>query len=167
MFVFHQVDPSTLSAVLTHGLKRFSRGEKGADGLIMKTDAFLDERCPKIVKEQGVSRDNNIYAYLTDKESIIDITDGSQIPIKTFIAQSTQAVLRLDINPARCFVSDLDTYDALKAALEARGDPSKAEQLAESYWNKLTPLTNFEIGSIRRPEIMITYDIPADKLQQV
>ena len=129
------------------------------DGDIIKTDMFLDDKRPKQLEGQGISRDHNIYAYLYLNNQLIDIRTGNGIPLQDFISNSNQAVLKLEIDPQRCYVSDLDTYDSLKKAIEDGDNNAKLEQLAKSYWDKLIPLEEYRPHDILRPEIMITYDI--------
>lgn len=159
MKVYHEISPDAVGAALMNGLKRTSRGEKGSDDSIKKADAFLDAHCPAGLKELGLSRDNNLYAYISDDEDIVDIVDGSLVQLKDFISHSDQKVLEVRVEPRQCYVSDLDTYDALKNAIENNEDKQIVEQLAHSYWNKIKVLNQFNIGDIRRPEVMVTYDV--------
>lgn len=163
---YHETNPDILSAALVHGLRCTSRGDKGDDPAIKQTDDFLDALRPKLLLAAGVSRDDNLYAYLCIDESVVDITDGSLVARTKFIQRSTQAVLELEIDPRRCYVSNLDTYDALKDALTHYDTPA-AEKIAHSYWSSLTPLTDFTLSSIKRPELMITYDIPPHQLRHL
>lgn len=167
MKVYHEIQPDALEAALINGLIRASRGDKGADKAIIKTDQFLDAHCPRRLKDQAVSRDDNLYAYAHVDGSVIDITDGRHVPIGQFVAASSQRVLELDVDPEKCFVSDLDTYDALKAAIEAHRDQSVLDRLAKSYWNKVVKLSGFDPAVIRRPEIMITYDVQPDSIRTI
>lgn len=164
MKVYHEIRPETLESALKNGLVCTSRGDKGDDTAIVNTDKFLDNHLPRALAQQGVSRDNNLYAYVHTDGAVIDITNGAHVPIDTFVASSKQQVLELDIDPERCFVSDLDSYDALKSAFEHPTDQPKLELLAKSYWNKVTPLSQFNPSSIRRPEIMITYDVAPGRI---
>lgn len=165
MKAYHEIQPSMLEAILANGLLRTSRGEKGDDDAIIMTDQFLDACRPQLLIKQGVSRDNNLYAYVCVDNFIINITDGARVPLHAFIITSSQQVLELDINPQKCFVSDLDIYDALKSAIEAHEHQSNLDRLAKSYWAKIVSLSNFDTSIIRRPEIMITYDVPPDKIK--
>lgn len=166
MRAYHEVNPDSLGSVLTKGLYRVSRGEKGGDPLIKKTDNFLDERRPRVLKEQGLSRDDNIYAYIATDHGVIDIEDGKELSLGALKDKDDLPVLEIDIEPARCFVSNLDTYDAMKQALERHEEPAKLENVATAFWHNLVPLSQFTRGKIPRPEIMITYDIPANKIKK-
>ncbi|MNT09770.1 hypothetical protein D3C72_1445710 [compost metagenome] len=167
MIVYHEVNSDSLGAVLNSGLICTSRGSKGNDRSIIAADHYLDERCPVYLKERGMSRDNNVYAYVSSGDSIVDITNGDLIPLQEFISRSNQSVLELSVDASRCYVSDLDTYDAIMTALENHEDQYIIDQLASSYWNKIIVLKNFSLGSIRRPEIMITYDVPPSMVRLV
>lgn len=167
MIVYHEVNSNALGAVLNNGLTRTSRGSKGDDSSIVATDQYLDERCPVRLKEQGISRNNNVYAYVSTGGSIVDITSGGLTPLQEFISRSNQSVLELSVDTSRCYVSDLDTYDAIMTALENHEDQYIIDQLASSYWNKIIVLKDFSLGSIRRPEIMITYDVPPGMIRPI
>lgn len=161
MYAYHEVNPDALEATLTNGLKRDSRGDKGDDESIIKVDKLLDENCPEDLKGQGVSRQNNLYAYVQYDDHVISIDNGEPVPIDEFVSRSQQSVLRLQIDPKRCFVSDLDTYDAVKNALKQHVNQKIINELVKSYWDKLTPLPRYTHGTFSRPEIMVTYDVPA------
>lgn len=75
-------------------------------------------------------------------------------------------VLLLDIDPERCFVSNLDTFDKVKDTLTS-GNTKTAEQLAATYWQSLVPLTRYQWQQIRRPEVMIPYDITPEHISRV
>ena len=163
---YHEINPESLDGTLKHGLKCSSRGDKGDDQDIIKTDAFLDKYRPSGPEEANVSRDNNLYAYLVVNTKISDITDGKLIEITDFIANSDQVVLRLKIDPTRCFVSDLDKYDAIKKRIVKSEDLDELRPLAEQYWTQLQPLNQYKTSSIHRPELMITYDISPEDITQ-
>lgn len=164
MFAYHEITPPSLNSVLRDGLKRRSRGEKGDDSAIAQTDKYLDIHRPDVLRAANVSRDNNLYAYLAHKDMIIDITDGSYMPLDKFIRESQQVVLRLALDVTRCYVSDLDSYDTVKQAIENDHPNQILEQLATEYWQCVTPLASYREEAIRRPELMITYDIAADQI---
>ncbi|HEX8389885.1 MAG TPA: hypothetical protein VF597_00500 [Candidatus Saccharimonadales bacterium] len=88
MTAYHEIASDKAEDVLKHGLKRTSRGDKGDDQSIIKTDEFLDAHCPAELKDRGVSRDDNVYAYVCVDDAIVDITDGSIVPLKDFISRS-------------------------------------------------------------------------------
>ena len=161
MKAYHEVSADDLATILSNGLKKTSRGEKGDDKAIKATDEWLDAHRPDFLKKQGVCRDDNVYGYAKNGKNVIDITDGTAVPLETFISERRGAVLELTIDPKRCFVSDLDAYDALKAIILHDNERSLLSILAYSYWSKIRRLDEYKHGSIRRPEIMVTYDIPA------
>ena len=167
MIVYHEVSNDALDSVLEEGLVRTSRGEKGDDSSIAKTDELLDGNRPAALREIGISRDDNLYAYLSSDTSLIDITDGSLVPLDTFIKNSDGAVLALTINAPQCYVSDLDQYDAVKEAVENDNDIETLQEMSETYWNSLVPLDEFTPGDIDRPEVMIPYDILPENIEQL
>lgn len=162
MNAYHEVDPDSVESIIEHGLKRTSRGEKGDDSVIKQVDSLLDEQCPAPLRKAGVSRGSNVYAFVEDQGQIIRITDGKKVPIDTFVKTSDQKVLLLSVDPQRCYVSDLDMYDALKGRAENRTIPTK---LIQEYWTHVIRLDEYRQNHFRRPEIMITYDIAASDIQ--
>ncbi len=75
-------------------------------------------------------------------------------------------LIALDIDPVRCFVSHLDTYDVVQEAMKKDENESRLQDLAMSYWRKLIRLDRYD-ASIRRPEVMITYDVPPSAIEAV
>lgn len=159
MIAYHSLQASSLPQILEHGLKCTSRGAKGDDSDIAKTDHFLDAHRPAKLVEARISRDNNLYTYVAVDDKIIDITDGSLIPISTFIHQTDDVILQITINEQKCYVSDIDLFDTIKKAIEDNKDEQTLQNLATQYWYSLRPLTAFNMGDIRRPEIMIPDDL--------
>jgi hypothetical protein len=163
VIVYHEVDPDSLHNILNKGIKCASEGEKTKDKRIQKTDMFLDTHRPDSMVRAGVSRSNNLYGYPSMDNRIVDITNGEALTLSKFLNKNHRTLVKLQVEPSRCFVSDLDLYDTIKRALELDEQDSTREHLAEQYWHKLVPLNEFETGSIKRPEVVITYDIePAD-----
>lgn len=157
--IYHEIDPSSLEKILREGIKRTSQGDKSKDKAIQKLDLFLDTHRPQTIAGTNLSRSNNIYGYVSSGEKLIDITDGEQLSLGKFRTKSHKTIVHLTVDPARCYVSDLDLYDTLKRAMELNEQDSTRESLAVQYWNKLVPLEKFAFGTIRRPEVMVTYDI--------
>ena len=164
---YHELSAEALNDVLDNGLKRASRGDKGDDQDIIKTNKLLDSQLPTRLKRQSVSRDNNIYAYMCIDQSIIDITDGRLVPLDQFVASSRGQIIELTIDPSKCFVSDLDAFDRLKLAIKQHFDQSQIQLLVTEYWGKLIRLDDYRPLSIDRPEIMITYDMPASAIRRI
>lgn len=103
MKAYHVVSPDRLQSILTNGIAKESRSNKGDDKAVIKTDEYLDERRLNVLKEAIISHKN----------------------------------------------------------------PMTLETLAKSYWDKLIPLATFEINMIRRPEIMVTYDISPQDIRPI
>lgn len=167
MIVYHETNPSDKDSILRDGLKCTSRGEKGDESAIAKTDYFLDNYRPDTLRRAGVSRDNNLYAFVWRNNKIISITDGADIDVKEFVKNSDRLVLRLQVDPRRCFVSDLNAYDTVKKAIENKKDQHEIIELAQIYWDKVAALSSYELSSIGRPEVMVTYDVPASQIKVV
>ena len=164
---YHEIKSSSLSEVLENGLKCTSRGEKGDDHDIIQTDTLLDKYRPDSLRTAGVSRDNNLYAYTAVNGKIVNITDGTHVDIHDFVKKSRQTVLKLATDPRRCFVSDLDAYDRVIDAIKSHKSAESLKMLANEYWSRLTPLPKYKPSSMTRPEIMITYDIDPEDIEQL
>lgn len=163
---YHMVSSGQLASVLQHGLRQGTRGSKGSDQAIIDTDELLDELCPQHLISAGVSRAANIYAYLPDGEAVIDIADGVTKPPRDLADIQGHRLLRLEVFSDYCFVSDLDTYDAVLAAVRSDEHISTLQQLATSYWHKFTPLEGY-VQRFRRPELVITTNIGPQQVTPV
>lgn len=157
MTLYHKVSREALDDTLQHGLKRALRGKHGAADIIAITDQFLDQHRPADLRTNNVSRDQAIYAYIGTDHSITSIENGQEEPLSKHLQQD-DSLLKLTVDPKDCYVSDLDQFDAVKQALEA-DDPALAEERADHYWETVTPLSQYENDTFRRPEIIITKDI--------
>lgn len=167
MRLFHEIPKHSVTSILEEGLKRTSRGEKGNDDAIIKTDKLLDEYRPDRLLHANVSRDNNIYAYIGYSDTIIDITNDREVALARYVRASSNVLLELYIDQENCYVSDLELYDSIKNGVESGMSNKELLNKIEQYWQTLVPLNAFHLGSIRRPEVMITHDIPATQLQIV
>jgi hypothetical protein len=165
MFIYHVVNSDAVDAILKEGLKRVSRGEKGNDNAIIKTDAFLDNLRPQTIEMAGLSRNNNIYGYLPVKDRVIDIRDGKVVD-KEKIINSGNTLLQLTIDPKRCYISDLEIYDAIKDQFDSKKD-THLTRLASKYWSNVTRLDKHDITIPQRPEVMVTYDIPVHDIRVI
>ena len=164
MRVYHEVSSNSFASVQSQGLKRTNRGAKGQDKLIIQTDEFLDSHRPKNLIKNDLRRCNNLYGYLGTKEVIVDIRDGKIKPIKNW--RSDHTLLQLTIDPTRCWIADLDRYDAIKNGV-SEGVNSALVHLALDYWENTTRLDLYQWKSIQRPEVMITYNLPPTLIQLV
>lgn len=154
-------------SVLEQGLKKTSRGDKGDDSITAKTDHLLDRCRPAQLKRAGVSRDDNLYCYRVHNGGVVDITNG-EIKAPDRISESPdQRLLKVTVDAERCYVSDLDLYDQTAEAVK-NGEKDKAKELATAYWQKIVRLDqyNHNLG-FRRPEVMVTYDIPPKMVEHI
>jgi hypothetical protein len=164
---FHEINKDNLELALKVGLKRTSRGDKGDDKEIIKTDKLLDDNRPAELVLASVSRDNCLYCYFYYKNKIVDITDGKLKDIHEISNSKSQALLRVSVVPTRCYVSDLDLYDEVLLCVK-RQSTTKATEIASRYWQQLTRLDNYDHSNgFSRPEIMVTYDVPASCFEVV
>lgn len=166
VIAYHEADSDNLKVILKQGLKLTSRRGKGGEPSIEMTDQILDGlRTPDLLNT-GVCRDDNIYAYVGDESYLVNIEDGQKANTEEFAKKSDNILLRLNLKPSRCYVSDLDAYDNLKRAVEAE-ESVRLDALARHYWASLIRLDKYEAGKIKRPEIMITYDIKPEDIATV
>lgn len=166
MLIYHEIDKDSLNSVKVNGLKCQSRGVKSDDEAVRKTNAFLDDRRPSHVKAANVSRQRNLYGYLGNKSWIIDIKDGSHVAVREKRSQNNLVLLRLTVNQENCWISDLDIYDALKDAIMHRQSASVLAELAARYWQAIQPLLTYD-QSVKRPEVLITRNIPPSNISQL
>jgi hypothetical protein len=167
IIAFHEINKDNLELTLKAGLKRTSRGDKGDDEEIIKTDKLLDDNRPAGIMHANVSRDNCLYCYFYYKNKIVDITDGKLKDVDEISRSKSQALLRLKVVPTRCFVSNLDLYDEILQYLK-RQNTTKATEIASRYWQQLTRLDNYDHSNgFNRPEIIVTYNVPASCLEVV
>lgn len=159
MFLYHEISSDSLESILREGLKRTTRGEKGNDEDIIKTDKHLDVLRPSSLKDVGLSRSNNIYAFMGDANTIIDIKNGATISLEEYMTGRRSVLLRLAVSPEYCYVSDLDKYDKVKSLLLS-GDDLQVSRCAREYWNSVMELSLFQPGKVIRPEVMIVKDLP-------
>jgi hypothetical protein len=167
VIAYHEIASRKLGPALKNGLERKARGDKSSSEEIIKTDGLLDKYCPKELKDAGLSRQNNLYCYLAYKDSVVDITDGKlKLPAK--LSQSPKHVLlRLYIDPIRCYVSNLDLYDQILEAIKLSQD-SLAIELTHEYWRQITRLDKYDhTQGFKRPEVMVTYNVPKEYIGQV
>jgi hypothetical protein len=162
---FHEINKGNLELALKVGLKRTSSGDKGDDKEIIKTDKLLDDNRPAELILANVSRGNCSYCYFYYKNKIVDITDGKLKGVHEISRSKSQALLRVSVVSTCCYVSNLDLYDEVLLCLK-RGNAAKAKKLADKYWHELTRLDKYDHSNgFIRPEIMVTYDIPATQIE--
>lgn len=167
MIVYHQADSHLVPLILRQGLQLVQGEGKGDDPAIAQTDEYLDARRPEYIRQAGVNRRQNIYAYLGDERHVIRITDGAEVTLGRFITESWQVVLRLTPPLEHCYISDLDAFDKLKRALQEETCQSECGRLAADYWRRVTPAVLYVDGSIARPEVLVTRPIPPEHIARV
>lgn len=152
-----------LAAVLRHGLVQGSSGSKDNSGT-QQADEFLNQHCPTHLSQAGVDRRANVYGYLLAVDGrVIDIADGEIKAATKLVGLAGHSILRVQVLPDRCYVSDLDAYDAVRQSLD-EADDTRATELAAVYWRRLTRLVDYN-GALRRPEVAIIYDVPPTALR--
>jgi hypothetical protein len=163
--IYHEVRPESLDKILRDGLKRSDKGEK-SDSVVQRADECLDDRMPDELVARGLSRGEVVYGYLSEGDKLIDIRNGDAVEVHQFSAERDLALLRITVDSAKCFVSDLDAYDAVKICTESSADDSLLARLAERYWARIVPLDEYD-GSYRRPEVMVTSDVNPQDIEVV
>lgn len=166
MIIYHEISSGMLPKIKSEGLKRTARGTKSNEDAILRADNVLDQYIPPELQASGVSRNNTIYGYLGDESSLVDIQDGQKISLKKKKQQNGQVLLRLDVDPKDCWVSNLNAYDAVKQAIANRKSHQALSKLCKDYWNGVRPLNEYQCD-IERPEIMITCNISPVSIEEV
>lgn len=167
MVVYHEIEPPSLHEILDIGIKRTTHGSHSVDSSILVADKYLDSHRPDSIKHRRISRANNIYAFLGNEKQIISIKDGGRVSTLRYSQRGKQLLVRLEVDPKKCFVSDLDLYDTLRRALELKEQDSTLENLAYKYWDKIIRLDEYIDDTIARPEVMITYNVPPENISLV
>lgn len=182
--VYHKANPNNLASIRRHGLKYGARGVLSDEGDTARINAFLDYHRPPRLAETGVSRISSVYGYLMVDGRVIDIDNGQQVDPANWEVSSGYARLALSADPAAAFIADLDAHKRAADALLAHESDGKLAELAAAYWKLVRPLSEVlpalrlsadGIGVVaglpglppryRRPEVLITRDIPPGDIQ--
>ncbi len=159
--VYHQVARDTAQQIVRHGLLQGSGGER-RDKDIKKADSLLNELRPQHCAQRSLDRIKNVYGYLASGDKVIDIVTGRAKKPTEILEDPGQVLLQVEVDPRRCFVSDLDLYDTF-LQLVKQGEAEQATKVGQAYWSTVRPLDSYD-GSIHRPEVMVTYDVPASAI---
>ena len=165
MTLYHEVTKDWLIDILQNGLIRASRGKKGNDHAIIATDTYLDAHRPAWVVDHNISRDDALYAFIGTEHSFVDIRNGREL-LLSHHPDPSSSLIRLAVDYKFCYVSDLDLYDELKDLITQNPHEDHSQKAAH-YWASLVPLTKYTSGAIRRPEVIITTDIPPEQITVV
>lgn len=163
MQAYHELPVSTLDKVLKQGLVQGETGSK-TDEDIHNTDVFLNRYRPALYERRGLDREKNIYCYLAFNDEVIDITSGTPKSPAAIVANKEQVLLLLQVDPQRCYVSNLDLYDQIVKLVKMNSP--QAKKLAQDYWYSLQQLAAYD-DSMRRPEVIVTYNIAPSAISQV
>ncbi len=155
--LFHKIQSDRVTDVLRHGLLLGATGDMRGP-MVAKTDDLLNAFRPPHLTRKGVDRKTNTYCYLTIGREVVDITSGDKKSPEEIAASPTHTLLEIEVDPTACYVSDLDLYDTIMQLLQ-NADDATAHALTPVYWSRLQPLSQYTGGS-RRPEVMVTYDVP-------
>ena len=164
--LYHEAAPESVDGILENGIQRHASGVK-RDTQIEKIDTFLDTHIPEHLQAVGLNRRDVTYAFIEHDGKIIDIATGRLVPLEEFRRGNGMRLLRLTVDTKNCYVSDLDLYDTLKRAMELDEQDSTREHLADRYWKRIVPIEEFRVGSIARPEVMITADVDPKSVEVV
>jgi hypothetical protein len=164
--IYHEVRPESLDRVLRDGIKRSDKGEK-SDSVVQRTDECLEARIPEDLSARGLSRHNVVYGYMSTGTQLIDIRHGEVVDVDRFSAERDLVLLRITVDSAKCYVSDLDAYDAVKMCVKSDADDTMVSRLCERYWPRVVPLAEYDEGSYRRPEVMVAADIDPEDIEVV
>jgi len=164
--IYHEVRPESLDKIMQNGIDRGDQGEK-SDSVVQRTDECLEDRLPDDLRDRGLSRRKVVHGYLSSGDKLVDIRDGQEVEVDHFSSQRDQVLLRITVDSANCFVSDLDAYDAVKMCVESDADDTILARLAERYWARVLPLDEYEARRYRRPALMLISDVDATDIAVV
>ncbi len=177
--VYHGAKTDGLDSILSEGLKCEAKASGTQEDFVQKTDEILLRHRP--AEFERVDRQRALYAYLFLESSIIDTEDGRQLAPDEWRVEEGRSRLRLTINPESAYMSDLEAYDKLAAAVR-EGRDDEYEELARAYWEHLAPLdraladftldpSGFGVAGrnsnerYRRVEVILTADIAPDRIE--
>jgi len=142
MIAYHKLPRKDLVSVIKLGLRQ-KRSDTEDSKSIDRTNDFLNTyRLPKHEKI-GLNRKYNIYCYVALGDEIIDIATGEAKMPDTIIKNDADVLLQVRVDAARCYISDLDLYDAVKMSVE-NNDMTTAARLAHDYWNAVKRLDIYQ-----------------------
>lgn len=159
IIVYHEIEPLSLGDVVRDGVKRTVHSSKSEEHLVKQTNRFLETHRTEPILQAQLSRLANTYGYLGNHTTIIDIVNGTCDPVREFVRRTGKTLVRMTVDPSRCYVADLDLYDTLKRAMTLGERDTTLEQLASTYWDTLIRLDMFSPDLIKRPEVLVTYDV--------
>jgi hypothetical protein len=164
--LYHEVAPEAWTTVCHRGIRRADRGDK-TDQVTERADELLDERRPATIRDAGVSRRQVVYAYLSvDQDSLVDIDTGEVVTAHEYRAGRERCLVRIAADPSRCHVSDLDAYDRVVEAVQD-GDDDAINEAVREYWSLVVPLSSYQHGQYRRPEVLLGDDVTPTQMQLV
>jgi hypothetical protein len=144
MQLFHLIQQDALAKTLRSGLKHGSKGALSHNKQVAAANSYLDNLRPASLKAKGLSRANCLYLYYARGETVHDIEDGAGRPARQWATKhADMAALRVEVDPARAYVSDLDAFDAVLRAIAAKKSPAICQKLAEHYWQRVLVLQDF------------------------
>jgi hypothetical protein len=165
IIAYHEIQRHKLPSVQTRGLRRRETSDKYSRE-IKRTNQFLDTHRAPEQAARGLSRMNAVYCYLAQDGKLVDITSGMLVEPERVITDKDHLLLQLTVDPSKCYVSDLDLYDQAKEAIEKQNS-KKAAALGARYWQALYPYVAYRPGLMKRPELIVSYDIPAEDIIKV
>jgi hypothetical protein len=184
MQAIHVTSPNAVKDIVSGGLLYGSQGMNNKQKQAAITNNFLDSVRPDALISKNVSRVDCLYAYLVLDGMVIDITDGHSYVLKHWQPTDGKRAIALTVDPTKTYISDLDAYDKVAAAIFAQSSTNTCHDLAIAYWQLLLPLqeaaqyyqpaqTGIKLRSgaptnlqrnIQRPELMITESISSQAL---
>lgn len=176
--LYYRAPDDSLQAVLENGLP--CGANVAVDPPVRAANAFLDRRCPSVLRTLGIERARATYCHLGVYDSVVDVETGDVVHVEDWKVGDDHVKLRVDIDPHRAFVSDLDLFDRIaeRFATDRRGPES--EVLAQDYWGRLVSLADLcawyrQLGTalvsdyvrLERVEVLLTTDVAPERLRQL
>lgn len=188
--VFHKASTGSVDSILAEGLRYGRRGSGHDEPRVRRTNDALDALRPDHLRRQGLDRNACTYCYLVVDGQVFDVESGRLISERDWLTRVGAAggtvTLRLDVDPAIGYVSDLEAYDELATRIDDASDRT-AHKLAQRYWDRIVPLPElcrrYELADhalvrvaeapaglparLERVEVLLTADVPPDRITVV
>jgi hypothetical protein len=178
--LYHKTGADSLAPVLAEGLKCGEQGRHSREERVPQTNELLNRTCPEHLRRRGLDRHRCAYCYLAVDGRIFDVDSGRLLRERDWRVGEGMVKLRLAVDPAIAYVSDLEAYDELAARLDEAPERT-LRKLAQRYWERIVPLpdlcAHYRLqdhtlvrasgaparlpGRLERVEVLLTADVPA------
>ncbi|TQM46208.1 hypothetical protein FB388_3615 [Pseudonocardia cypriaca] len=187
MSIYHKASAESVDSIFTDGLRCSRRGPGHDEPRVRRTNDVLDDLRPDHLRLQGLDRNACTYCYLVVDGLVFDVESGRLVPERDWLTRvggaSGAVALRLAVDPAVGYVSDLEVYDELAARIDDASDRT-VHKLAQRYWERVVALPDLcrhyrrshhalvrraeapagLPSRLERVEVLLTADVPPDRI---